>query len=552
MENDPDALDRLEAVRLMQLALGDVRAGGSQRPEHEEGYTARSAAEVDEGLRKQAAGVIAAAFPTNHAALNFELSRLAGMLETPQPELLEKLVGQWTAKSTPVDDVHYLIVASRLAGQRSPKFTAATATTLAYLHAKLRAGKLHLSRTWPFHVGQTFSQLCQLDPTLAAAVAGHKLFGLPDHSLFAVRMADAPATTAAERLLETCSTKELAPTDYSSELIGVLGKLPDGKSLAHLRKVFDDGVGREAILGVLSRAPVAEDRARFVAGLDLLPAETVRLAAKSLAVLPDPGDEQEITATVRALRRFAAALPRTTGEGAVQKEEAQRLAQQYRPTIDTLAYLLVSWTGGSAERRVPEDAPVAEVLSLCDRWYAWFAKRYPDQARQLAGLGANSAGKWQDRVREIRWAAGDAGRGKLVYEKQLCHRCHSGNSRLGPELIGVAGRLSREDLLAAIVDPNREVSPLYRAKLLVTRSGQVYHGLVVYESPEGTLIQTGIDTTIRVGADEFLQLADSTQSLMPTGLLDTATNEEVADLVAYLATLAPAAAEQASAAPATQ
>lgn len=547
LEKDADAGDRLEAVRLLQLALGDVRAGGSPKPEHEEGYTGRSAAEVDEALRQQAAKVLADLFPSGHAALDTELSRLAGMLETSQPDFLIKLATRWTADSSPADDVHYLIVASRLVGARTPEFTAATATAVANLHAKLRAQKLHLSRTWPFHVGQTFAALCQLDPALPAGLAEHRQFGLPDHSLFAARMSGAPAETAAQRLLETCQKTELAATDYDDELIAVLGKIPDGAALPHLRKLFDDGVGREAITGILAREPQADDRARFVAALDLLPAETVRLSAKSLAVLPEPGSGDEITATIRALRRFAAALPRSAGADAPAEAETRRMVQQFRPTIDTLAYLLVSWTGGSAERRVPEDAPVEQVVALCDRWYAWFAKRYPDQASRVAGLGASGFSAWQDRVREIRWDAGDAARGKAVYEKQSCHRCHAGNSRLGPELTGVAGRLSREDLLAAIVDPSREVSPLYRTKLLATRSGQVYHGLVVYESPEGTIMQTGVETTVRVGAEDFLELADSTQSLMPTGLLESASNEEVADLMAYLATLAPPAVEQAAA-----
>lgn len=556
LEKDADVTSRLEAVRLLQLALGDVRAGGSQKPEHEEGYTARAAAEVDEATRKQAAAVIAQAFPTDDMPLDTELSRLAGMLEVPQPELLEKLVTRWTAKSSPAADVHYLIVASRIAGPRTAEFTTATAAALAGLHGKLRAQKLHLSRSWPFHVGQTFGQLCQLDPALAGTLAEHKQYGLPDHSLFAARMTDKPALVAAKRLLETCQKAELAPTDHSGELINVLGRLPEGEALAHLRKLFDDGIGRETITGILAREPNNDDRPRFLAALDLSPPETVRLAAKSLAVLPDPGNADEITTVMRALRRFAAALPRKTVTGAPGEEEARRLLQLFRPTIDSLAYLLVGWTGGSAERRVPEDAPVEQIVALCDRWYAWFAKRYPEQARQVSGLGPSSLAGWQDRMREIRWDDGDAERGHKVYEKQSCHRCHAGNSRLGPELTGVAARLSREDLLAAIVDPNREVSPVYRTKLLATRSGQVYHGLVVYESPEGTLMQTGVDTTIRVGAEDFLELADSAQSLMPTGLLDAAKNEEVADLIAYLATLQPAkeqtAAASAAAAPSGQ
>ena len=66
------------------------------------------------------------------------------------------------------------------------------------------------------------------------------------------------------------------------------------------------------------------------------------------------------------------------------------------------------------------------------------------------------------------------------------------------ELTEVTAQVAREDLFTAIIDPNLEVSPAFRTTLVATNSGQVYHGLIVYESPEGTLLQTGPDTTIDV------------------------------------------------------
>jgi putative heme-binding domain-containing protein len=98
--------------------------------------------------------------------------------------------------------------------------------------------------------------------------------------------------------------------------------------------------------------------------------------------------------------------------------------------------------------------------------------------------------------------------------------------------------MSREDLFTAIIDPNLEVSPTYLTTLLATNAGQVYHGLVVYESPEGTLLQTGPDTTVRVTNTETESMRPSSQSLMPTGLLDTLSDQQLSDLYAYLKSLA--------------
>jgi putative heme-binding domain-containing protein len=108
---------------------------------------------------------------------------------------------------------------------------------------------------------------------------------------------------------------------------------------------------------------------------------------------------------------------------------------------------------------------------------------------------------------------------------------------LGPDLTNVAARFSRDDLFAAVVDPGRDVAPLYQTTQIVTRSGKVYQGMVVYESPEGTLVQVSPDTTERIAGDEIVLMKKTRHSLMPTGLLNGLVDRDLADLYAYLQTL---------------
>ena len=123
---------------------------------------------------------------------------------------------------------------------------------------------------------------------------------------------------------------------------------------------------------------------------------------------------------------------------------------------------------------------------------------------------------WRSRLADIDWKAGDPNAGRQVFELRSCHRCHQQSGHLGPELKGAVTRMSREDLFTAILDPNLEVSPTHMTTLIATKSGQVYHGLVVYESPESTLLQTGPDTTVRITSTEATSMRPSSQSLMPT------------------------------------
>ncbi|MCA9264238.1 MAG: hypothetical protein KDA60_10340, partial [Planctomycetales bacterium] len=72
---------------------------------------------------------------------------------------------------------------------------------------------------------------------------------------------------------------------------------------------------------------------------------------------------------------------------------------------------------------------------------------------------------------------------------------------------------------------------------IVTKSGRVIQGLPVYASPDSTLLQTGTDTTVRVTGDEVLEVGQGTISLMPTGLLDGLSDQQLSDLYRYLQTL---------------
>jgi putative heme-binding domain-containing protein len=99
--------------------------------------------------------------------------------------------------------------------------------------------------------------------------------------------------------------------------------------------------------------------------------------------------------------------------------------------------------------------------------------------------------------------------------------------------VGVAKRFSRDDLLTAVLDPNRDVADRYRTVRFST-ADQVYEGIVIYEATDGVILQTSAESTVRVPGRAIDGRKPGANSLMPTGLLDALKDEEVADLLAYL------------------
>ncbi len=492
---------RLDAVRLLQRALGDVMAKEAKGTVWE-GYTPRNGKPIIPAAARTA---LRAAFPSGHADLDRELSRTLALIEDDDPAVLRHVADQLTRDSDPVEDVHYLIVLARLKGERTAAVRQRVATALLALDAKLTRRKLNRDTNWPLRVGELYAELVRQDPKLNDALLADADFGRPDHALFA-RAAGFDRRRAAEVFLARADKD--ADFAWNAGLVELLGTLPEERSLPVLRGLWGEQGLDAVILPLLARQPRAEDRPKFVNGVDSVQMATVRLALDALEKLPLlRKDADEATALVLALRR----LP----EGKEEDKLRERLVERLRKTTD-------------------------QDLKSAAAWAQWFAKEYPDKAARVQDADGVDVAAWDKRLGALDWSAGDAERGKQVFTKASCASCHSGAQALGPDLHGVAGRFSRADLFTAILRPSKDVAVRYRTTVITTDAGKVYQGLIVYEAADGVLLQTGAVETVRLTDKQIRERRQTALSLMPSGLLDKLPDREVADLYAYLKSLGAA------------
>jgi putative heme-binding domain-containing protein len=547
------------------LAMGDVDI--ESPPERGMvGYVARKPDNVSVADRAMLAERLTPLLPSGDAELDRELVRVLAMLDADVPSLPERVTARLTDASTPQDDLHFLFALSRICGARSAEVTSATAAALVGLHGKLAARGEFVSRTWPLRVTEAFGELCRRDPNLSRAVAEAMAFGLPEHAMFVLAMPEVDRQTAARRLLAAVVANQSGdPADskigvdeseadesntWTTELVQALACLPDDELFPTLRSQADDPNVRDAIVLVLARSPQAKDAERFVAALDSFEQDVVKKAAAALASLPGV-DPAALVPALRALDRSirddeqtalaAASKPNSKSK---PKDRDASAGREVRVQLVALVERLADGKFAIDEA----DQSASDLTALYRPIFDWFRATHTGESAALEQSTTVDLGAWRTRLTAIDWSAGNSETGRAVFERQSCHRCHRGgerrgNDRLGPDLAGAAARFSREDLFAAIVDPSRNVAPLYHTTIITTRDGRVFQGLIVYESPDGTLLQTGPDTTVRITGDELASQRGGEQSLMPTGLLAGLSDQQLADLDAYLRSLtdAPAA-----------
>jgi putative heme-binding domain-containing protein len=138
-------------------------------------------------------------------------------------------------------------------------------------------------------------------------------------------------------------------------------------------------------------------------------------------------------------------------------------------------------------------------------------------------------------------SGGDIRRGeRLFYSHQnaQCIRCHSygdygGNA--GPRLNGVASRLTREQLLEALINPSARIAPGYGMVTLKMKNGNTVSGILKDESAKQLTLKIGNKPDTLLQVSDIAQRTNAASSMPPMRSL--LTKKEIRDIVSFLVTL---------------
>ncbi len=137
--------------------------------------------------------------------------------------------------------------------------------------------------------------------------------------------------------------------------------------------------------------------------------------------------------------------------------------------------------------------------------------------------------------------------GGHLFAALSCNKCHQMNGaggQTGPDLTLVSGKLAsgeldRLALLKEIVEPSAVIDEKHRVQVITTNQGVILSGVVTYEDEHVVrLVSNPLESEKpeEIAKDSVKERWESTISVMPEGLLSTASSQDILDLIAYVAT----------------
>ncbi|MCZ2485866.1 HEAT repeat domain-containing protein [Aquirufa antheringensis] len=119
-----------------------------------------------------------------------------------------------------------------------------------------------------------------------------------------------------------------------------------------------------------------------------------------------------------------------------------------------------------------------------------------------------------------------------------CVRCHivgGEGTNVGPNLKGVASRLTREQLLQALIEPSARISPGYGTTNFVLTDGQEVSGSIISETDELVQLKTNDAEPLRIPVTRIKSRENLPSGMPPMGSLMS--KREIRDVVEYLSSL---------------
>lgn len=457
---------------------------------------------------------IAAEFPSGDSRINHELIRLAAYLQAD--ELIPRAMDYIDSDAPKMDRVLTAMCLQRIDRQWTARERFSLLKMYEQIAGEESEGSLPM---YMVAVTRDFARHLSDDDVQAILDEGSRWRNAALGAIFRLKRPIDEATASKLRKLDDELVGEPKIDDVHRRLrtgiIAMLSTASDDDSAEHLRRIWRTEPQRRAVVALaLSQKPDDENWDYLVRSLNILDGPAAEEVVKRLRSVPIATEDP------MALRALTLMGLRAEAEGS---------------SFENVEQLLEHWTG----MQRPEG-----VSKSMKPWQAWYARTFPD--RPAAELPPQEESKWDlDQLLTYldspEGDTGDVHSGEALFASAKCADCHrvgANGQSIGPDLTNMAKRFTRREILESILHPSHVVSDQYASRKVLTLSGKVYVGMVSKLS-DGVEIRDSQNELVFVENKEVDSILPSRSSIMPSGLIDELSMNQVSDLMAYLGLIDP-------------
>ncbi len=131
----------------------------------------------------------------------------------------------------------------------------------------------------------------------------------------------------------------------------------------------------------------------------------------------------------------------------------------------------------------------------------------------------------------------NAGEGRRVFATACgaCHQMYGEGGLVGPDLTG-SNRTNLDYVLSNVLSPGEEIQDDYRMVIVTMRDGRTHIGSIASQTERLVTMRLVGQPAVVLTRSDIQSLEESNMSLMPEGLFEPLSDQDVLNLVAYLRT----------------
>ena len=197
-----------------------------------------------------------------------------------------------------------------------------------------------------------------------------------------------------------------------------------------------------------------------------------------------------------------------------------------------------SWNGEEQvlqllkSKKIPEPLVPDVVQSVSN---AWRGSVRSEAAMYLPGA-KTAVAKKEPTLPEIMALTPNVSNGKTVFSKTcaLCHQVENEGFSFGPALTEIGSKLPKEGQLEAILQPSAGISFGYEGWELTMKDGSKTSGIIASKTESDIELKFPGGNKQSIKANEVASRKQMKESLMPDGLEQSMSTQDLADLLEYL------------------